>query len=255
MFVGIPASGKSTESQKYRAAGYKVLSSDEIRYEIMNGVSLSEVSKEEQDRVNKIVFDTVYAKTEEVLENGESVVVDATHIKRSYRMDFLRYFERFSCVKKCVVFVTPFETCVERNRRRTGFALVPEEILLWMLGTFECPYYWEGWDEIIPVASDAPRTHAFAELENFQHGTPEYDSCRAYINLIEKLCGRTLTKSETDDVLYETNLINNSSRPSVLWSTVETAEEEDRKLFGEKFIEDLIKPDGAAYSGSGLFGK
>ena len=102
---------------------------------------------------------------------------------------------------------------------------------------------------------DEPKTEPITKLSGLEHGTPEYDSCRAYINLIEKLCGRTLTKSETDDVLYETNLINNSSRPSVLWSTSETAEEEDRKLFGEKFIEDLIKPDGAAYSGSGLFGK
>jgi len=156
VFVGIPASGKSTESEKYRAAGYTVLSSDAIRFEIMNGVSLAEVSAEEQERVNKTVFDTVYAKTGEALQNGESVVVDATHIKRSYRMDFLRAFESFPCLKKCVVFVTPFETCLERNRKRSGFALVPEEVLLWMLSTFECPYYHEGWDEIIPVAADVP---------------------------------------------------------------------------------------------------
>lgn len=239
VFVGIPASGKSTESRKYRDAGYTVLSSDAIRCEIMNGVSLAEVSAEEQDRVNKIVFETVYAKTEEALRRGESVVVDSTHIKRRYRMDFLRYFEGTPCTKKCVVFVTPFETCLERNRKRTGFALVPEEILLWMFSTFECPYYWEGWDEIIPVASDAPSAHSFPELENFAYGTPEYDSCRAYSHLLEKFCGHTLSKEETDRVLYETNLINCRARPSTLWSASKEAFEQDKALFGERFVAAL----------------
>ncbi len=248
VFVGIPASGKSTESMKYRAAGYTVLSSDEIRCKIMNGVSLAEVSAEEQNRINTEVFDTVYAKTEEALRRGESVVVDATHIKRSYRMDFLRHFEKFQCVKKCVLFVTPFEICLERNRKRTGFALVPENILFWMLGTFECPYYHEGWDEIIPVASDVPYKRPFAELENFEYGTPEYDSCRAYINLIEKCCRHTLSKEEADRVLYETNLINCHSRPK-LWRDSDEVLEQDRKLFGEKFIAELTalyKADCAA---------
>ncbi len=239
VFVGIPASGKSTESEKYRAAGYTVLSSDAIRYEIMNGVSLTEVSAEEQDRVNKIVFETVYAKTGEALQNGESVVVDATHIKRSYRMDFLRAFEKFPCLKKCVVFVTPFETCLERNRKRTGFALVPDEVLFWMLSTFECPYYHEGWDEILPVAADVPVQYPFSELERFGRGTSEYDSCRAYIHLVEKLCHQTLTREETDRVLYEANLLNCRSRPSSLWQTSSEARDEDIALFGEKFVREL----------------
>lgn len=248
VFVGIPASGKSTESMKYREAGYKVLSSDAIRYEIMNGVSLAEVSAEEQNRVNKIVFETVYAKTEEALSRGESVVVDATHIKRSYRMDFLKYFERFECTKKCVVFVTPFETCLERNRKRTGFALVPDDILLWMLSTFESPYYWEGWDEVVPVAANVPYDRPFSELENFTCGTPEYDSCRAYINLVEKLCNHVLSKEETDAVLYETSLINCASRPSALWSASDEVLEQDRKLFGEKFISEVKALNPANFS-------
>ena len=241
VFVGIPASGKSTESEKYRAAGYTVLSSDAIRFEIMNGVSLAEVSAEEQERVNKTVFDTVYAKTGEALQNGESVVVDATHIKRSYRMDFLRAFESFPCLKKCVVFVTPFETCLERNRKRSGFALVPEEVLLWMLSTFECPYYHEGWDEIIPVAADVPVQCPLSEQISFERGTPEFDSCTAYEYLVEKLCRQTLTKKETDRVLYEANLLNCRSRPSTLWKASSDARDEDIALFGEKFVEALAK--------------
>lgn len=235
VFVGIPASGKSTESRRYRDAGYTVLSSDAIRYEVMHGVSLAEVPAKEQNRVNKIVFDTVYEKTEEALKNGESVVVDATHIKRSYRMDFLRRFARFPCRKKCVLFVTPFDTCLERNRGRTGFALVPEPVLYRMLSTFECPYYWEGWDEILPVASGVPHTYPTTVPENVPYGTPEYDSCRAYMHLVEKLCGSTLSKEETDRILYETNLLNCRSRPSVLWNASAEAFEKDKALFGERF--------------------
>ena len=190
VLVGIPASGKSTESMKYRAKGYRVVSSDEIRNEIMQGVSLADVSDEEKNRINKIVFETVYAKTEEALQSGESVVVDATHLGRIYRVDFLEYFKEFRCAKKCLLFVTPFETCLERNRKRNGPALVPDDVMFWMLGSFECPELSEGWDEIVPVISDAQYKHPFTELRNFEFGTPEYEHCRMYLELTQRYCQR-----------------------------------------------------------------
>ena len=60
VFVGIPASGKSTKSVEYRNAGYCVVSSDEIRSGFMDGKSLADFSAEEQERINAAVFDTVY---------------------------------------------------------------------------------------------------------------------------------------------------------------------------------------------------
>ena len=139
IFIGIPASGKSTESKKYRDMGYEVLSSDEIRYKIMNGVSLAEVSQEEQNKINHEVFETIRIRTHEALQNGKSVVMDATNLNRKLRMEFLDQFKSYNCKKRCALFITPADTCLERNRKRTGTALVPENVMQWMLSVFECP--------------------------------------------------------------------------------------------------------------------
>ena len=206
VFVGLPASGKSTESEKYRAKGYRIVSSDAIRSEIMRGVSLADIPKAEQDRINGQVFDTVYAKTEEALCRGESVAVDATHLIRRFRVEFLEHFQKYPCIKKCVLFLTPFETCLTRNRRRTGAALVPEDVMRWMLGHFECPTYAEGWDVILPLAANTPYTGTNAETAPFTPGTAEYINGKIYLSLTEKCCGRTLSPEDFRNVLQQLDL-------------------------------------------------
>ena len=201
VFVGIPASGKSTESVKYRNAGCRVLSSDEIRSGFMDGRSLADFSAEEQDKINAAVFSTVYNKTEEALTAGESVVVDATHLNRGHRMEFLNYFGRFDCPKKCVLFITPFEVCLQRNRRRTGAAFVPEDVMYRMLGWFDCPDYSEGWDEIIPVVSDAPFTLPFTETALFEPGTAAFENCSTYLYLVEQCGGQSISPEAFREIL------------------------------------------------------
>lgn len=203
VFVGIPASGKSTESEKYRAKGYRIISSDEIRGGIMKGVSLAEISKEEQDRVNAIVFDTLYEEVENALSLGESVVVDATHLNRKIRTDFLKRYKKFPCVKKCVMFITPFGTCLQRNRKRSGPALVPDDIMKWMLSVYECPWYSEGWDIIEPVISKEVYGPISAEVKDFPPGTAEYRNCKAYLSLTEKCYRPDFTPAEFPDILHQ----------------------------------------------------
>lgn len=195
VFVGIPASGKSTESEKYRAKGYQIVSSDAIRSKIIGRKSLANFSAKEQSKINRTVFETVYAKTEEALSRGESVVVDATHLIRRFRVEFLKHFETYPCTKKCVLFLTPFEICLMRNRKRTGAAFVPEDVMLHMLFGFECPDYAEGWDEIVPVTPDAPY-EPDSEKEDFDRGT-------VYRKLTEKCCGRKFSPEEFRAVLEQ----------------------------------------------------
>ena len=210
VFAGIPASGKSTESIKYREKGYRIVSSDEIRGKIMNGVSLADVSAEEQNRINALVFETIYRNTEEALRHGQSVVVDATHLNRGFRTEFLKYFEKFDCQKKCVLFITPFEICLQRNRKRTGPAFVPEDVMYWMLGSFECPSYEEGWDVIESVTADEPYTNVLKAETHFTCGTPAYDHCKAYLYLTEKCCSCTLSPQDFQKVLSETVKLHQS---------------------------------------------
>lgn len=174
MFVGIPASGKSTRSAAYREQGYLVLSSDEIRESLLEGMPLEGLPEKEKTRLNSQVFEIIRRKTAEALKRGQSVVVDATNLSRKRRMSFLGQFERFPCVKKCILFITPAEICLERNRRRTGNARVSEEGMQRMLCNFECPNYWEGWDEIIPVMDSTPYHFPFDCLRGFDQDNPHH---------------------------------------------------------------------------------
>lgn len=174
MFTGIPASGKSTQSTAYREQGYLILSSDEIRESMMAGRNLEGLPEKEKNNINSRVFETIRKRTGEALKRGQSVVVDATNLSRKRRISFLEQFKRFSCVKKCILFITPVDTCLERNRRRTGSARVPEEGMQRMLCSFECPNYWEGWDEIVPAVDPAPYQFPWDKMQGFDQDNPHH---------------------------------------------------------------------------------
>ena len=302
MFVGIPASGKSTQSTFYRERGYLVLSSDQIRESITEGTWLNGLTEKEQKSVHNRVFELIRRQTAEALKRGQSVVVDATNLGRKRRMAFLEQFRRFPCVKKCLLFITPVDLCMERNGKRSGNACVPEAGMQKMLCNFECPNYWEGWDEIIPVAYATPYRFPFDEIKGYAQDNPHHtltldghldaavrycreqgygdmlekvagyhdigklytkrycnvrgeptkdahylghDNYGAYLYLTEMCCGRELSREEFEKILYEANLIICHMRPLALWRGENSTEEKDRKLFGEKFIADLLALNSA----------
>lgn len=174
MFVGIPASGKSTMSAAYREQGYLVLSSDEIRDTLLEGTGLGGIPEQERAHIHRQVFETIRKRTGEAMKQGQSVVVDATNLGRKRRMSFLKQFRQFDCTKKCVLFITSAEICMERNRKRTGNARVPESDMQRMLCNFECPNYWEGWDEIIPVTDAVPYQFPVGEIRGFDQDNPHH---------------------------------------------------------------------------------
>ena len=175
MFVGIPASGKSTQSEKYRQQGYLVLSSDEIRERLLAQADLEAMTGKERSNIHSRVFEQIRNRTAEALKQGRSVVVDATNLGRKRRMNFLSHFGRIPCVKKCVLFITPAEICMERNRKRPGIARVPDTGVYRMLCNFECPNYWEGWDEIIPVIDHTSYQFPFCEVKGFSQDNPHHN--------------------------------------------------------------------------------
>lgn len=296
MLVGIPASGKSTLVDHYRKAEYQVISSDLIREEQTAGISMDGMSDQERRKINVQVFDAVRRQTQELLKKGQSVVLDATNLSRKNRMNFLKQLQRLDCKRKCILLITPVEICLERNSRRIGNARVPENAMYRMLCNFECPNYWEGWDEIIPVAADIPYRFPFAACEGFSQDNPHHtlslgahmaqteqdcadigrgDLCRAaryhdigklytkrfenkrgekteiahyydhenygaYLFLTEMCCGNNVSGSVFNRILYDANLINCHMRPMTRWTYIDNAEEKDRLLFGDAFVNDLI---------------
>lgn len=138
MLVGIPASGKSTYAYELQKQGFHVHSSDEIREEL-TGDSGSQNS-------NDKVFQILHNRIKIDLQNEISCVYDATNISMKRRIGFLNEIKKYECHKKCVLLVTPIEICKERNQNRER--KVPDSVFDKMLKQFQCPYYYEGWDEI-----------------------------------------------------------------------------------------------------------
>lgn len=297
MLVGIPACGKSTLSMEYESKGYNILSSDKIRIEL---AGTEDIFNREQSFINELngrVFEYIKKQAYECLKSGVSVVLDATNLGRKKRKTIASYLRRTGCKRKCILFITPREVCFERNSKRDGIARVPDKSMNKMLSNFECPYYWEGWDEIVPVIYNEPYRFPMEETVGFEqdtphhaltlsehmkkaeeyakeHSFPEYivkilryhdigkiyvksyenikgektkfacysghENYSAYLYLTEMCCGKELSKEEFDKILYETNLINCHMRPHKIWRDSPGAKENDKLLFGDDFMRDLL---------------
>lgn len=144
MLVGIPASGKSTYAHELEKQGYHIHSSDAIRKEL-TGDSNSQ-------NINNKVFEILHKRIKSDLGNGVSCVYDATNMSMKRRISFLNEIKKYECHKKCALFVTPVEVCKERNQNRER--KVPDSVFGKMLKQFQCPYYYEGWDDIEIVKFD-----------------------------------------------------------------------------------------------------
>ena len=173
MFVGIPASGKSTMSKEYESNGYLVLSSDKTRAEILSNTA--EQTEEFLNNLNALVFDSIKKRALESVKHGVSVVIDATNLNRKKRKNFLRDFKKLGCVIKCVLFITSVEVCSARNKQREGVAYVPLKEMRKLIKSFECPYYWEGFSEIIPVIDSTPYRFPFEQTVNFSQDNPHHN--------------------------------------------------------------------------------
>ena len=139
LLVGIPGSGKTTYAEKYIAEHPNTIhvSSDRIRAELWG----SEATQGD----NNEVFSLMQFRTIEALNNGQSVVYDATNITRKDRSYIIALCPKFVKIE-CHIVWASIETCIERDaaRERT----VGKEVIDRMLKRFQAPYYDEGIDEI-----------------------------------------------------------------------------------------------------------
>lgn len=150
MLVGLPASGKSTVAKQYAELGFKVYSSDAMRKELYG---------DEEDQSNPtLVFETLHRRVVASLRAGDSCVIDATNLAMKKRMAFLRKIEMIECKKTCVIVWARYETCLERDAKRSRH--VGEAVLKRMYNQYQSPAMWEGWDEIkfLPTEDVPKRT-------------------------------------------------------------------------------------------------
>lgn len=84
--IGISGSGKSTWIKSLESKGFEVISPDEIRRELTGNIS-------DQTR-NEDVFPIAFQRTIDFLNNGTSVIFDATNVKSYYRKEMLDYLKQ-----------------------------------------------------------------------------------------------------------------------------------------------------------------
>lgn len=121
MMAGVPASGKSTIARELGSMlDLDILSSDGIRKEITG--SESDLS---QDR---LVWEALYERVEQVMAKKQSCIVDATHNNLSVReRDIERYRGYGARMVVCVHVIAELEKVLERNKSRERF--VPEFVI------------------------------------------------------------------------------------------------------------------------------
>ena len=172
MFVGIPASGKSTMAREYAQKGYTVLSSDERRLIVQGEIDEGKFVLPDNTNLTAFVFELLKKEAIALLKEGKSVVLDATNLGRRRRINLLHKIRRTGCKKTCVLFIVKPEECYRRNALREGYARVPDEAMYKMFCNFECPNYWEGWDEIVPIAQNERYEFDFSLIEGYSQDNP-----------------------------------------------------------------------------------
>lgn len=119
--VGLPASGKSTKAKELsKIYNAKIHSSDSIREE------LGDIDNQDN---NDLVFRILHNRIFTDLMDGNSVIYDATNIRKKHRIHFLQLLEskKIACKKICFITAKPYERCLIHNIMR--HKSVPFEVI------------------------------------------------------------------------------------------------------------------------------
>lgn len=161
MLVGVASSGKSTLANILLKEEYidTIVSSDAVRAELYGN--------ENDQTHNKEVFEEVYRRIRTFLKEGKNVCYDATNLSCKRRMNFLKQLKDLDIEKECIVVMTSFDDCIMRQSHRTR--QVPEGVIRGQIKKFQCPYWYEGWDNILIHHTSHVPLIWFMEQNNINH--------------------------------------------------------------------------------------
>jgi predicted kinase len=133
LLIGIPGSGKSSwleEQGLYTNPAFAILCPDQVRKELVGDIS-------DQSR-NVEVWETVKKRTISYLEQGISVVLDATNVSTTNRRNFIQGLP--PCILQAKLFPADPAQCFARIIKDLELhkdrANVPEEVIYRMYGEY-----------------------------------------------------------------------------------------------------------------------
>ena len=144
MCMGPQGSGKSTWAKKFASENPDVLylSTDKLRAEMGAG--------EHDQSVNALIYSRMKTKAEAALRKGQSVLLDATFIRKAWRKDYVKLGRQLGAKLVAHVFKADRETLIKRvqHRAANGGLNVPTDVIDKYIAQFEQPDRTE-FDEII----------------------------------------------------------------------------------------------------------
>ncbi len=164
MMIGLPGSGKSTIAKEIaEKENAIIISTDQLRQELLNDINSQES--------NKLIFQEAEKCLEDNLRANKNTIFDATNINYKRRMELLNKLNKFRIKKIAVLVATPYEECLERNKRRDR--QVPEEVIRRMYFNFYIPQYYEGFDEV-QIKYNSDYNFAFGDLKDIPQDNPHH---------------------------------------------------------------------------------
>lgn len=133
---GAPGSGKSTWIHTHNLEPY-TLSADDIRTMYQGPAVRMDGSEYISQSNDGKVWSLLFRRLEERMMNGEFLIVDATHYKRSLLNKYKKLSDEYRYRVYIVDFTdVPEETALQRNKLRDEYKVVPEEVIHKMYSVF-----------------------------------------------------------------------------------------------------------------------
>ena len=147
MMCGIPGSGKSTFCHRY-LTDYAYISRDQIRFSLLNDAD--DYFAKEKEVMKKFL-----EKINMCIQWGNDFIIDATHLTKSSRRKILSQLilPPLYPINEvyCIYMKTDLKLALERNSKRTGRKLVPNNVIKKMYEDLEEPELDEGFEKIITI--------------------------------------------------------------------------------------------------------